>query len=159
MKLKILIEPNAVLRQKAEKIDPKDISGKKIQRIIKDMVETLENAESGAGLAAPQIGISLRLCVLAKNYSSDKKNPTVLVNPEIKPSSLLKKWDYEGCLSVPNICGQVKRWKKIKIEALNEKGEILKFRASDFLARLIQHEVDHLDGILFIDKAKNIKKE
>jgi len=105
----------------------------------------------GVGLAAPQIGRNIRLIVV-RYLDGD----LVLINPKICKKSWLKEWDEEGCLSVPGIVGDVKRCKKITIKFLDENGKLRQLTGQGLLARVIQHEVDHLDGILFIDKARNI---
>lgn len=111
----------------------------------------------GVGLAAPQIGEGVRLCVIDRRADEiNLKNDLILVNPVWKKTSIKKDVMEEGCLSVPKTYGKVKRYTKIKADAINEKGEKISFTAADLLARVIQHEVDHLDGILFIDKAKDI---
>jgi len=110
------------------------------------MQETMSEKD-GIGLAANQIGILKRIVVIA-----DKEGPLILINPEIIEKSWLKNIMEEGCLSVPGVFGTVKRHKKITVAAINSRGETLKLKAEGMLARVIQHEIDHLDGILFIDK-------
>ena len=148
--LKIITNPNPILRKKAEKI--KDPLVLDIQKLIPEMINTML-AKDGVGLAAPQIGKSIRLIVV--RY---KDNNLIIINPKIIKKSLLKDWDEEGCLSVPGVFGYVKRCKKITVKYLDESGKEKKLSAEGLLARIIQHEIDHLDGILFIDKAKNLKK-
>ena len=154
--LKIITLPNEILRKRSKEVDRKFVLLKKTQKLIEEMLITMKTAD-GVGLAAPQVGGSIRLCVI--NQTADKinlKNDLVLINPVWKKTSIKKDVMEEGCLSVPKTYGKVKRYIKIKVEALNEKGEPISFLASDLLARVIQHEVDHLDGVLFIDKAKDI---
>jgi len=154
--LKIITLPNEILRKRSKEVDRKFVLLKKTQKLIEEMLITMKTAD-GVGLAAPQVGESIRLCVI--NQTADKinlKNDLVLINPVWKKTSIKKDVMEEGCLSVPKTYGKVKRYIKIKVEALNEKGEPISFLASDLLARVIQHEVDHLDGVLFIDKAKDI---
>lgn len=129
---------------------PGEIKSPAIQKLIFDMKETVIPA-CGIGLAAPQVGLLLRLIVIALN---DKL--MAFINPKITKFSWRKEVDEEGCLSVPGKFGPVKRSKIIKVEALDERGKLLKFKAKDLFARVIQHEIDHLDGILFIDKAKRV---
>jgi peptide deformylase len=120
------------------------------------MVETMY-AKDGVGLASVQVGESKQLCVIAKNYNTlNKKQDLCLINPSWTKLSVFKAWDEEGCLSVPGVYGKVKRYTKIKVQALDSNGKLLEFVAEDFFARIIQHEVDHLNGILFIEKAKNL---
>ncbi|PIS40970.1 MAG: peptide deformylase [Candidatus Kerfeldbacteria bacterium CG08_land_8_20_14_0_20_43_14] len=140
----IITHPNSILRQKAVELRLEEIP--KIQELIYDMQETMSEKD-GIGLAANQIGILKRIVVIA-----DKEGPLILINPEIIEKSWLKNIMEEGCLSVPGVFGTVKRHKKITVAAINSRGETLKLKAEGMLARVIQHEIDHLDGILFIDK-------
>ncbi len=150
MILKIITNPSPILRQKAEEIRIEEIRSPVLQKLIFDIKETVIPA-GGIGLAAPQVGLSLRLIVIALD---DKL--MAFVNPKITKFSWRKEFDEEGCLSVPGKFGPVKRSKIIKVEAFDERGKLLKFKAKDLFARVIQHEIDHLDGILFIDKAKKV---
>ena len=150
--LKILINPNPILRKKSAEISKDDIGSKKFKELCLDMEELmLEN--DGVGLAAPQIGKNIRLCVI-----NTKEGQIGLINPKITKKSWKKEWGEEGCLSLPNIFGQVKRHGKITCKYLDKNGEEAKIDADGLLARVIQHETDHLDGILFIDKAKDVKR-
>jgi peptide deformylase len=148
--LKIITNPNPILRQKSQPI--KDITAKELQALIPEMAETMIKKD-GVGLAAPQIGQNIRLIVI--RYKDDN---LAMINPKIIKKSFLKEWDEEGCLSVPNIFGDVKRCKKITIKYLDTSGQEQKLIGEGFLARVVQHEVDHLDGVLFIDKAKNLRE-
>lgn len=142
--LPILTYPNPALRKKAQPVaDPKD---PKIRELIFDMLETMEK-NNGMGLAAPQVGKSMRLCVV----KFDRKT-YVLINPEIKSRSIRTEFFEEGCLSFPGQFMPIKRAKKIKVIALDRKGEKIEIKADGMLARAFQHEIDHLDGILFIDR-------
>ena len=148
--LDIVINPNPILRQKSQLVA--DVASEEIRGLIPKMVETMMKKD-GVGLAAPQIGQNIRLIVI--NY---KDKPLIIINPEITSRSILKEWGEEGCLSVPDKVGEVKRHKKIKvsfIDPANQKQEIV---AQGLLARIFLHEIDHLDGVLFIDKARKIKK-
>ena len=127
-----------------------------IKKLAGDMIETMY-AKDGVGLAAPQVGQSLAICVITGKYTSDKTD-LVLINLEWEKMSLRKTVDEEGCLSVPNMFGEVKRYKKIKVRGQNIKGEKIEFPAEDFFARVLQHEIDHLNGILFIEKAKKLRQ-
>ncbi len=148
--LKIIQEGNPVLRKKAELVkNPKSFETKKL---IADMIVTMKKV-GGIGLAAPQVGYSLRLFTV----NVEDKIYT-FINPEIKDISEDKILFEEGCLSVNKIWGPVVRPKKLTIKALNENGEPVKIRAKGLLARVIQHEMDHLNGILFIDKAEKLYK-
>ena len=138
--------PSKILRQKAKKI--KDPLAPEIQKLIQDMVETLRKAQ-GLGLAAPQAGKSVRLCVVefeGKLY--------VLINPKIINFSKSKIIMEEGCLSFPKKFLPVERPEKAKVMYLDKTGKRSKIKADGILARIIQHEIDHLNGILIIDKVK-----
>ncbi len=153
----IVFEPNAILHKRSADVDPKKINSREMQRFIKDMVETMY-IKDGVGLAAVQVGTSLQLCVIAKAYNTlNEREDLCLINPNWKKLSIFQDWDEEGCLSVPGIYGKVKRYKKIKVTALDKNGKPLEFVAENFFARIIQHEVDHLNGHLFIEKAKDLR--
>lgn len=116
------------------------------------MIKTMKEKD-GVGLAAPQIGENIRLIVI-----SIKDGPVCLFNPKITKKSWAKEWNEEGCLSVPGTYGKVKRCKKINCIYFDKDKQKTKIQALGLLSFVIQHEIDHLDGILFIDKAKDIKK-
>lgn len=149
--LKIIKNPDQILRKISEKIDLKKISSKKLNELYLDMVETMLKKD-GVGLAAPQIGENIRAVVI-----NIKEGPIFMINPELQRKSLVKEWGEEGCLSIPGVFGKVKRHKNVTCCFYNIKGEREKLKAKGLLARVIQHEIDHLDGILFIDKAKDLK--
>lgn len=152
MILPILNYPNPLLAKKAEKIkDPKD---QEIRELVLDMLETLKDAQNGMGLAAPQIGRSVRLCVIifqGKNY--------ILINPKIKSKSFSKETIEEGCLSFPGQYVPIKRHKKVTVEALDRQGNEIEITAEGILSRAFQHEIDHLDGVLIIDRARKKDKK
>lgn len=148
--LKIVINPHDILRQIASPIDPQDLHTKHFQQLITDMTETMIERD-GVGLAAPQIGQSIRLIIV-----NTKTGPLAMINPDVYKKSLTKEWDEEGCLSLPHIFGKVKRHKSLRCRFIDAQGQNRQIEAKGLLARVIQHEVDHLDGILFIDKAKDI---
>jgi peptide deformylase len=148
--LKIVKVPNPILTTKASKIKKIDDA---ILDLAAEMVETCRKA-SGIGLAAPQIGKSIRLCVI--NLEHVGLPPFALINPEVTHKSFKKIELEEGCLSIPGVFGIVKRPASISVRALNLGGKETKFKADGLLARVIQHEVDHLDGILF--KSKMIRE-
>lgn len=156
MILKIITEPNKILHQATQELIAADLKNPEIKQLISDMTETMY-VKDGVGIAANQVGKSYKICVIAKQFTNDKKNDLILVNPNWEKTTLRKTIDTEGCLSVPNTYGEVKRYKKIKVKAMSENGEPLEFIAEDFFARIIQHEIDHLNGHLFIEKAKNIQ--
>lgn len=149
--LNILLNPSKELRVKSKKIDTKNID-KTIKKLAKNLELTMRE-NNGIGLAAPQTGNAVRLIVI--RYEEGIK---ILINPEIIKKSRIKEWDEEGCLSVPNTYGKVRRNKKISCIYLDLKGKKQKIQANGLLARVIQHEIDHLDGVLFIDKAKEIQE-
>ncbi|OGH84695.1 MAG: peptide deformylase [Candidatus Magasanikbacteria bacterium RIFOXYA2_FULL_44_8] len=157
MILPITIEPNPILHKKGAELTSADLKSAKIQKLIDDMTETMYKSD-GVGIAAPQVGASIMLCVIAKQFAGTKTDLT-LVNPVWEKKSLLKTSDTEGCLSVPGVFGEVKRYKKIKVNALDRDGNKIEFLANNFFARIVQHEVDHLNGILFIEKAKNVHSD
>jgi len=146
MRLKIVTIPNPILTKKTSPITKIDDS---ILKLAEDMIETCESA-NGLGLAATQVGQSLRICVI--NLRHMGLPPFVLINPKIVKKSLRKIELEEGCLSVPGVFGMVKRPKKIKVRSKNLLGQSNLFDADGILARVIQHEVDHLDGVLFTEK-------
>lgn len=150
MSLKIITHPNPLLRQKASKVETP--FSKELLKLAEQMIKTMRNNQ-GIGLAAPQVGVSRRLIVIAF-----QKEPLTLFNPEISKKSFKKEAAEEGCLSLPGVFGLVKRHHKISVAALDKFGKKINFAAEGMLARVIQHEVDHLNGILFIDKIKKYPK-
>ena len=163
LKIAQLGEP--ILRRKANLIDPREIGSERIQTLIDDMIETMHDAD-GAGLAAPQVYESLQLCVIEvdKNPRYPQFEPiplTVLINPVVTPlvggPGALSAEDsfqmYEGCLSVPGMRGQVTRPRKVRVQALDRAGNALDFVWESFRAVVVQHETDHLNGALYLDRA------
>jgi peptide deformylase len=144
--LPILINPNPILRKISEPVEAAEIPRPDFQKLIDEMTETLIRA-NGVGLAAPQVGLSKRLIIV-----QTKNGPTAFINPKIFSTSLSKKENEEGCLSVPGVWGIVKRHAKVKVKALNRQGEKVMIKAGGLESIIFQHEIDHLDGILFIDK-------
>ncbi len=157
MILSVTTEPNPILHKKGAEITVADLQSNKIKKLIADMTETMY-AKDGVGIAAPQVSESLALCVIAKQYAGTDQD-LVLINPVWEKKSIIKTSDTEGCLSVPGVWGDVKRYKKIAVKAMNELGQTITFNAENYFARIVQHEVDHINGILFIEKAKNIRRE
>lgn len=150
--LPVIINPNQILRKKSVAIPVGKISTTEFKKLCSDMVFTMLKKD-GIGLAAPQVGKNIRLIAI-----NTKNGPLVILNPQISKKSFVKEWGEEGCLSVPNQFGQVKRYKKIKCLYTDKDGYASEIDATGLMARVIQHEIDHLDGILFIDKAKHTKK-
>lgn len=149
---KILINPDPKLRLKSKKIDSKYIKNPEFIDFCSDLVLTMQKKD-GVGLAAPQIDKRIR--VIAVNAD---KGPMIFINPVITKRSWAKNLSEEGCLSVPNTFGQVSRHNKIKCNYIDRNGNAKTMATQGLMARILQHEIDHLDGILFIDKAKKIIK-
>ena len=155
MRLKtILTEPNQILRQVSK---PVEKVGDEEQKLMDDMLETMY-AANGIGLAAIQIGIPKRIIVMDISKDEGKKEPRFFVNPKIKNKDTLKSTYEEGCLSVPNQFAEIDRPKKCDVEYLDYYGQKKILHAEGLLATCIQHEMDHLEGILFIDYLSKLKK-
>ena len=150
----IITEPNPLLRQISK---PVDKVGDEERLLMDDMLETMY-AANGIGLAAIQIGIPKRIIVMDICKEENKKEPRYFVNPIIKNKDILKSTYEEGCLSVPNQFAEVDRPQKCDIEYLDYNGERKILKAEGLLATCIQHEIDHLEGILFIDYLSKLKK-
>lgn len=146
--LKIITHPHPILRKKSLPVN--DIFDSEIQKLIPKMTKTMLTKD-GVGLAAPQIGKNLRLIIM--RHQDDN---LIMINPKITKKSWFKEWGEEGCLSVPGKYGEVKRHKKIKLEFNDEKNQKKIATFSGLSARIIQHEIDHLNGVLFIDHARKI---
>lgn len=140
--LKIRCVPDPVLRRKAKRISALD---PKIQKLIDDMLETTP-AASGVGLAAPQVGVSLRLVVI----TIPGEEPLVLVNPEVVKKSGERQVE-EGCLSIPGYRGKVKRSQAVTVKARDRKWKERRIKGTDLLGQALEHEIDHLDGVLYVD--------
>ena len=151
---KILIEPDPFLRQKSSKVDKVD---DEIQKLMDDMLETMYQAP-GIGLAAIQIGVPKRVIVIDLSRDDEKKNPLYLINPEIINNSENNIAYEEGCLSVPGQFAEINRPNKCKVKYLDYNGAEKILNAEGLLATCIQHEIDHLEGILFIDHLSKLKK-
>ena len=157
---KILTEPNKILREKSLRVENVD---KDIQQLMDDMLETLY-AAPGIGLAAIQVGVAKRVIVMDISRDRDKdkepkKNPMYFVNPEIVWKSEDKFTYEEGCLSVPNQFAEIDRPKQCNVKYLDYNGQPQELKADGLLSICIQHEIDHLEGILFIDYLSKLKKE
>ena len=150
----ILTEPNHLLRQISKPV--KNV-GKEEQKLMDDMLETMYFS-NGIGLAAIQIGVPKRIIVMDISKEENKKEPRYFVNPVIKYKDNLKSTYEEGCLSVPNQFAEIDRPKKCDIEYLDYNGKKNLLKAEGLLATCIQHEMDHLEGILFIDYLSKLKK-
>lgn len=155
--LEIITLPNPILRRKARKVID---FGKDFRLLVDDMIETMRDAP-GVGLAAPQVAISVRLIVV--EYGDDEnetvpKKLFVMANPEIVEKSDEKVLGIEGCLSVPGLIGEVERHESITIKGQNRHGQPVKIKAEGWLARIFQHEIDHLDGIVYTDLTDKVWK-
>ena len=172
MVISILQKEDKVLRQKSELVPTGDITSPKIQKVISNMKEAMHSQPDAVAIAAPQIGVNLRIFVISgrvfkilgkikKNEKKAENEDTippdqVFINPKISKLSKATQLMEEGCLSVRYLYGKVKRSTKATVEAYNEKGEKIKRGGSGLLAQIFQHETEHLDGKLFIDKATDI---
>lgn len=177
----IIQKDNPILRKVSEKIPVKEITSKKIQNIISQMKEDLSSQDDGVAIAAPQIGENVRIFVMSgkvtrimelkggdeedesdevydKEFSEADYPFTVFINPEIIKSSRKKIPMEEGCLSVRYLYGKVPRSEKVTIKAHDDKGSLITRGASGLMAQVFQHEIDHLNGVLFIDKAQDVKE-
>ncbi|HEX6270685.1 MAG TPA: peptide deformylase [Anaerolineales bacterium] len=156
----IVTLPEPVLRRRARPVTTFD---KKLQTLIDDMIETMREAP-GVGLAAPQVNIPERLIVVEYGEEEDEeagqpevpKKLFVLINPEIVKTSPETLMGVEGCLSIPNLVGEVERHAVVQVRGLNRHGKPIKVKAEGWLARIFQHEIDHLNGILFPDRATRV---
>lgn len=155
----IISLPNPHLRVKSQRVG---VVTDEIKQIIQDMKDATINwdesreHEVGVALAAVQIDRLYKIVVVRDNYDDkDNHDFTVFINPEITKTEGKLIDDYEGCLSVPNVYGKVPRYQKVKVKALDEQGREFRVTASDFLARIFQHEIDHTNGIVFIDHIKD----
>ncbi len=156
----IVTLPDPVLRRKARTVTTFD---KNLQTLIDDMIETMRDAP-GVGLAAPQVGISDRLIVVEyyENEEAEeaedetRKKVWAVLNPEIVKASDEMVMGVEGCLSIPNIVGEVERHDAIHIKGLNRRGQPIRIKAQGWLARIFQHEIDHLNGVVFTDRAVKV---
>ena len=153
--LKVARMGHPVLRTRARALDRGEIKSAPIQQLIDDMIDTMAEYH-GVGLAAPQVHEDVRIFVAAiagsEDDDEDEADPIVVINPEIVPVGIDMVEDWEGCLSIPDIRGRVPRAREIRLRSLNRKGERVEQTWTDFRARVVQHETDHLDGVLFFDR-------
>jgi peptide deformylase len=157
--LKVAKLGNPVLRQPAKPVPSKEISSPGVHQFIRDMVETMREYE-GVGLAAPQVHQPFQILVV--EALGDPKRPenkvtplTVLINPVISVVSERLEEDWEGCLSIPELRGLVPRYQEVRVQAIDPSGKTVHLQAKDLFARVIQHEVDHLIGKVFLDRMRN----
>ena len=157
--LKVARMGHPVLRAKARPLDKTEIHSAAVQKLIDDMIDTMAEYH-GVGLAAPQVHEALRIFVAAIDDGDEDEGeatPLALINPEITVVGADIVEDWEGCLSIPDVRGRVPRAREIKVRAYDRRGDRLELRAHDFPARVIQHETDHLDGVLFFDRMKTFE--
>lgn len=155
MILPILKLPTPSLRERSKEVDLELLKSDEIQTFIDNMIPTMYD-DDGIGLAAPQVAKNVRIVVIGKAADKSLKEDIVLVNPEWTRISKKTNSDIEGCLSVKNMVGKVKRYSDIHVSALDRHGEKMEFEAHKYFARVVQHEVDHLNGVLFIDRAHDL---
>ncbi len=149
------------LRIPAEAVDPSILGGEEMQALIDDLFDTMEDA-SGVGLAATQVGLGLQLFVylaVDPEAADDAPPPSrkVLVNPMLEPLAGELAYDWEGCLSIPDMRGLVPRHPQVQVHALDRQGQSLKLRLDGYEARIVQHEFDHLNGIVFLDRMRDLR--
>ena len=161
MILKVARLGNPVLRMKARPVPVDQIRLDGLQAFIQSLLETMREYD-GVGIAAPQAHVSSRIAVIQVDhnprYPRAPKIPlTVLINPRLRPISRAVERDWEGCLSVEGLRGVVARWREVEVRAYNGRGVPVRFRARGFFARVIQHEVDHLEGKVFLDRMKDLR--
>jgi peptide deformylase len=151
----IITDGHPTLRKVAKRVDPAEIAQPKFQQLIDDMFATMYDAP-GIGLAAPQINVSKRMFTVDLQDDDDAHGPLVLINPKF--TDLDGEVDLtEGCLSVPGMVGEVTRFERLTCTALDRHGKKIVIAAEGYFARCLQHEMDHLDGVLYTDKARNIR--
>jgi len=159
--LKVARLGHPVLRQRAELVAPADISSAHVQQLIDDMIETMHEYD-GAGLAANQVHVPRQIAVIevGKNprYPDAPEIPlTVVINPVVTPLTDETEDGWEGCLSVPDMRGVVPRYTAVRLECLDREGKPVNLVAKEFFARVIQHEIDHLNGIVYVDRIRDMR--
>jgi len=155
--MNIVQDPHPALRKKTTNIPEEDIVGKDVRKLIKTLKEALDSQPDGVAIAAPQLGAPVRLFLVSRRVTGlPPEHEGVFINPQIVRLGKERRWQPEGCLSVRWKYGQVKRSTSVSVKAYNSAGHEFVMRGRGLLAQIFQHEIDHLDGILFTDKAKNI---
>jgi peptide deformylase len=158
--LKVARLGHPAVRRAAQAVEPEAIRSPEMQRLIDDMVETMREY-NGVGLAAPQVHVGLRLAVIEVPPDDERSEAgvplTVLVNPALTPVGSRRLAAYEGCLSVPDLRGLVPRLERLRLDALDRHGEAYSVEASGFFARVVQHECDHLDGHVYLDRMEGLR--
>ena len=146
-----------VLRAKARPLDRGEIKSPAVQKLIDDLVATMIEYH-GVGLAAPQVHAGVRVFVASMDHGeAGDGEPVAIINPDITPVGGDVVEDWEGCLSIPDIRGRVPRAREIVVQAFDRRGERIELRVHDYVARVFQHETDHLDGILFVDRMRSFE--
>ena len=158
--LKVARLGHPVLRQVAEPIDVEDIHSPETQRLVEDLIETMREY-NGAGLAATQVHVPKQVCVIEvkdnPRYPDAEAIPlTVLINPVVTPLTAEMEEGWEGCLSVPDMRGVVPRYTTVRLEAYDREGNRIDVVAKEFFARVLQHEIDHLRGLVYLDRMKDL---
>jgi peptide deformylase len=151
--LKVARMGHPVLRERARPLDPTEVRTSPFQKLIDDMIETMVEYE-GIGLAAPQVHEGVRLFVAGVEGTGDNLKIVPFINPVITPVGDETAEDWEGCLSIPDIRGRVPRAREVVIKALDRRGKPFELALKNYPARVVQHETDHLDGVLFFDRMK-----
>ena len=154
--LKVARMGHPVLRMRARALESHEIGTPRIQQLIDDMFETMHDSQ-GIGLAGPQVHESIRLFVAGVDDEEGGMSPLVMINPEVSPIGSKVEEDWEGCLSIPDIRGRVPRAMNIRVSSLDRHGKVISLTADGFPARVVQHETDHLDGVLFLDRMKSFE--
>ncbi len=149
----IITEEHPTLRKAAKRVAPKEIDDPLFQQLIDDMFETMY-AAPGVGLAAPQVNVGKRVFVVDVN--DDEHEPAVVVNPKIERAEEEVELR-EGCLSVPGMVGDIVRFKRVVVSGLDRQGQKIRIEGDGLLAQCLQHEIDHLNGALYIDRATNVR--
>lgn len=152
--LPLVTLPTSSLREPSKKVRREELMAAELQKFCRGLVPAMYHYQ-GIGLAAPQVGRNLCICVIGKAADKSLAEDLILVNPELEILSRKKKMDSEGCLSVPNTFGQVSRYNRVQVRGWDVHGQPLEFEAKNFFARVIQHELDHLKGKLFVDRTTN----
>ena len=154
--LKVCRLGHPVLRLESKRVSKELLASPAIQKLIDDMMETMVEYY-GVGLAAPQVHESLAIAVIESHGPRGDIPMTVLVNPEVTVLDQSNLEDWEGCLSIPDLRGRVPRWRKLRVDALDRKGNKIQITAEGFFARVIQHEFDHLMGKVYLDRMPDLK--
>ena len=156
---KVAVMGHPILRRVAEEVPPERILDPEVQRLVDDLVETMREYE-GAGIAAPQVYESKQICVIEEILPDEEFAGvpfTILVNPKVTPQTTERMEFWEGCLSVPDLRGLVARPRAVHVDAFDRHGQPLSFDVDGFFATVIQHETDHLQGVLFIDRVEDTR--